>query len=63
MVEIDRRTMKKAGKISGKLLNNGERIEREDCIIAATALQKEEPLITENTKHFRKIENLELEQL
>ena len=63
IVEIDRRIMKKAGKISGKLLNKGERIEREDCIIAATALQNEEPLITENTKHFKKIENLELEKL
>jgi len=40
--------MKKAGKISGELLARGKQIDREDCIIGATALLADEPVLTRN---------------
>ena len=60
VVSADRAVMRKAGKLSGELINSGERIEREDCVIAATALLNDEPVITRNTKHFGRIDGLEV---
>lgn len=60
VVSADRAVMRKAGKLSGELINNGERIEREDCIIAATALLNDEPVITSNTEHFDRIDDLDV---
>lgn len=60
VVSADHTVMRKAGKLSGELINGGERIEREDCIIAATALLNDEPVITRNTKHFGRIDGLEV---
>ena len=37
-VPADATVMRKAGKISGRLLARGEEIDREDCLIGATAL-------------------------
>ena len=63
ILSADRKIMKKAGEISGKLANKGKRIDREDCIIAATAILEQEPVITGNKKHFKRIENLEVESV
>ena len=63
VLSADRKIMKKAGEISGKLANKGKRIDREDCIIAATAILEQEAVITRNKKHFERIENLELESI
>ncbi len=52
--------MRKAGKLSGELINGSERIDREDCIIAATALLNDKPVLTRNTKHFERIDGLEV---
>ena len=60
VVSADHSVMRKAGKLSGELINDGERIEREDCIIAATALLNDEPVITRNAKHFGRIDGLEV---
>jgi predicted nucleic acid-binding protein len=60
VVSADHSVMRKAGKLSGELINDGERIEREDCVIAATALLNDEPIITRNTKHFGRIDGLEV---
>ena len=60
VVSADHTVMRKAGKLSGELINGGERIEREDCIIAATALLNDESIITRNTKHFGRISGLEV---
>lgn len=35
-------------------------LEREDALIAATAIEKQLPLITRNWRHFRQIEDLKL---
>ncbi|RQG97237.1 type II toxin-antitoxin system VapC family toxin [Natrarchaeobius chitinivorans] len=60
VVSADQPVMRKAGKLSGELIIGGERIEREDCIIAATALLTDEPIVTRNTNHFNRIADLEV---
>lgn len=63
IIQAGRKTMKKAGEISGELANNGERIDREDCIIAATAILEQEPVITANKKHFKRVQDLKVEPI
>ncbi|WP_247728499.1 type II toxin-antitoxin system VapC family toxin [Halovivax limisalsi] len=60
VVSADQAVMRKAGKLSGELINGGTQIEREDCIIAATALLNDEPVITRNTNHFNRVDALEV---
>ena len=60
-IPADKRIMRKAGKISGKLRARGEEIDREDCLIGATALLADEPVVTRNVDHFARIDGLEVE--
>lgn len=60
VVDADTTIMRRAGKLSGELINSGEQIDREDCIIGATALLNDEPVVTRNTKHFERIEGLDV---
>lgn len=60
-VSADGTVMQKAGKISGTLLSRGAEIDREDCIIAATALLTDEPVLTRNSNHFERIDGLDVE--
>lgn len=59
-VTADEPVMRKAGKISGRLKSRGEEIDREDCIIGATALLNDEPVVTRNSDHFGRIDNLDV---
>jgi len=38
----------------------GEPIDREDCIIAATAIAENEPVVTRNAGHFERISGLDV---
>lgn len=60
-VDADETVMRTAGKISGDLISRGEAIDREDCIIGATALLNDEPVLTRNLEHFERIEDLDVE--
>jgi len=60
VVDADHAVMRKAGKLSGELINSGQQIEREDCIIAATALLNDELIVTGDTSHFRRIDGLDI---
>lgn len=60
VVEADADIMRSAGRVSGELLNGGERIDREDCIIAATALREDEPVVTRNAEHFERVDGVEI---
>lgn len=60
VIPADRTVMQKAGTVSGRLITDGERIDREDCIIAATALIEEETVVTRNTAHFDRIEGIDV---
>lgn len=60
-VAADEAVMRKAGKVSGELKSRGEEIDREDCIIGATALLNDEPVLTRNSDHFERIDGLDVE--
>nr|WP_230198729.1 hypothetical protein [Halopiger djelfimassiliensis] len=53
--------MKKAGRIDGRLASAGRAIGTGETIIAATALVHEEPVLTRNVEHFRRIDGLDVE--
>ena len=55
------REAKKAGEIEADLLKSGEKIGIEDIIIAATALIRNEKILTKNIKHFEKVKGLGVE--
>lgn len=59
-IDADAAVMRKAGRLSDELLTRGEQIDREDCIIAATALLNDDPVITRNTAHFERIDGLDV---
>ncbi|WEL16483.1 MULTISPECIES: type II toxin-antitoxin system VapC family toxin [unclassified Halorhabdus] len=61
VVPADQDVMRRAGQISGQLAANGERIDREDCVIAATALLEDEPVLTRNREHFERIEKVDVQ--
>ena len=56
----DSAVMKKAGRIDGRLTEDGEAIGIGDTIIGATGLVHEEPILTRNTDHFKRIDGLDL---
>lgn len=58
VVNSDHNIMKHAGELSGRLITEGQQIDREDCVIAATALREDEPVVTRNAKHFNRIPDL-----
>jgi len=57
----DEVVMKKAGRIDGRLTANGREIGAVDTIIAATAVVHEESILTENVKHFERVDGLSVE--
>ncbi|AWB27558.1 type II toxin-antitoxin system VapC family toxin [Halococcoides cellulosivorans] len=61
VVDADQAIARKAGKLSGQLVNRGERIDREDCLIAATAMAEDEPVLTRNVDHFDRVEGLDVQ--
>lgn len=60
VMSADHTVMRKAGKLSGELITRGERIEREDCVIAATAVLTDEPVVTRNVDHFERVDGLDV---
>ena len=52
--------MAEAGRISGRLFDAGQPIDREDCVIAASALAEDEPVLTGNPGHFDRVPDLEV---
>lgn len=60
VVAADHAVMRRAGTISGDLYSAGTPVDREDCVVAATALQAGEPVVTRNADHFRRVDGLEV---
>lgn len=58
VIAADRSVMRTAGRLSGELIADGREIDREDCVIGATAIRAEEPVVTRNTDHFRRIDGV-----
>ncbi len=60
-LDLDRMSSLKAGQIYGELEKEGKRIQTEDIQIAAIAITNEQKLITNNERHFSRINGLEIE--
>lgn len=60
VVPADRAIMRRAGELRGELVADGEVIDREDCIIAATALDLGEPVVTGDGDHFERVPGLDV---
>ena len=61
IITLDREIIDKASEIYAELKRRGELIEDADILIAASCLIKDMVLVTDNEGHFRRIENLEVE--
>ncbi|MGA2478354.1 MAG: PIN domain-containing protein [Spirochaetia bacterium] len=61
IIGITRSTIEAFTDVKMALDTKGERIEDFDLLIAATALSLNYTLVTNNTKHYKRIEGLELE--
>ena len=61
IVGITRSTIEAFTEVKMALDIKGERIEDFDLLIAATALSLNYTLVTNNTKHYKRIEGLQLE--
>jgi len=51
-----------SGNIHGQLIKDGQTIDPEDSMIAGIAIVNKEVLLTRNTKHFRRVPNLKIEE-
>jgi len=62
VVEADEKVMRRAGKLSGKLMREGNTVGREDCVVASAAIQEDEKVLTRNTEDFKRINSVETER-
>lgn len=60
ILPVDWPVATKAGRLHGELINDGNRVDVRDCIIAATALTAEERVVTRNVKHFERFDGLSI---
>lgn len=60
IVETDRNVVRRFGRLKAALEGGGLPLTDADLLIAATALEKADLLVTGNTKHFSRIEGLNL---
>ena len=56
IVPLNQEILLKTIELDLELTRRGEKIELRDLIIAATAIEKEIPLVTGNTKHFQRFQ-------
>jgi len=62
VIDANASIMRRAGEISGALTGAGEPIDREDCIVAATALREDESVVTRNVEHFERVPDLRVRE-
>ncbi|WP_331234704.1 PIN domain-containing protein [Natronorarus salvus] len=58
VVPVTRPIALRGGRLYGELQNDGQSVGLGDCLIAATALEFEEPVVTRNTEHFERFDGL-----
>lgn len=61
IITLDKESIEKASEIYAELMRRGELIEDADTLIAASCLVKGMVMVTDNEEHFRRIEDLEVE--
>ena len=60
VLDLNRESARRAGKIEADLENRGEIIDIEDIMIGAIAIENDEKILTRNKKHFENIKGLKL---
>lgn len=60
ILPVDWPVATKAGRLHGELVNDGNRVDVRDCLIAATALTVEEPVVTRDVDHFERFNGLSI---
>ena len=58
--DLTREIAAEAGRIDGELVVRGEAIDPADVIIGTTAIRRNEPVVTRNSRHFSRIKGLRL---
>ncbi len=58
--DVTRDIAARAGRMDGELTVRGEPIDPADVIVGATALHRNEPLVTRNTRHFARLKGVRL---
>jgi hypothetical protein len=58
VMDLNRRHATRAGRLSGSLLRRGVVLGEVDLLIAGTALEENEPLLTRNVKDFERVPDL-----
>ncbi|WP_336343328.1 PIN domain-containing protein [Halalkalicoccus ordinarius] len=60
VVPIDERIAQRAGRLHGELYNDGTPVDMHDCLIVATSIDFEEPVVTRNVDHFERIDDVQV---
>lgn len=58
IVPVTRAIALRGGRLHGESQTHGERVDLMDCLIAATALDFEEPVVTRNVDHFDRFDGV-----
>lgn len=58
--DLTREIAARAGRLDGELVARGEGIDPADVVIGATALHRDEPVVTRNERHFSRLRGLRL---
>lgn len=58
IVPVSREIALRGGRLHGESKNRGEEVGLLDCLIAATALAYEEPVVTRNVDHFERFDGV-----
>ena len=58
--DLTREIAARAGRMDGELVARGEAIDPADVIVGATALYRNEPVVTRNARHFSRLKGLRL---
>jgi len=60
VLDIDERTHRKAGRIKGQLVADGNDVGAADVLVGATGIVREEPVLTRNAADFERIPGLDV---
>ncbi|MFH1916410.1 MAG: PIN domain-containing protein [Nanoarchaeota archaeon] len=60
ILDVNRTIARRAATLGQELQKKGLLIDPEDCVIAATAILENEPIVTRNVKHFSRIPGLKI---
>ena len=58
--DLTREIVARAGRLDGELVVRGEAIDPADVIVGASALHRNEPVVTRNARHFSRPKGLRL---